>query len=224
MRYQRVHEILKSDRALTMRLSKRMAAVCAPDQTHKDFPVEVVHVTDQIHAQNLDAYTLPKPEVIRWATRLLITHPVPIPVYEPPAASAEAKPKPEAKAKTTRKKAASAPPPQLPPPKKAAPKPKGKSPKARATADRPAAVEQKPTGDQGGESTSPPLFVRKSIPYIPGVAILSNLFGAAQLMQPHIVNDPTMKGVYQKLLDLTDEVHRATVLPADAETKPATTG
>ena len=75
MRYIRVFEILRGDNALSKKLSKNLIAICRPNQTSFDFPVEVVHVTDEIHRQDLDAYTLPKLEVIRAAHRLLIANP-----------------------------------------------------------------------------------------------------------------------------------------------------
>ena len=93
MRYARVLEILQGDNALSKKLSKPSVAVCRPDQTHKEFPNEVIYVTDEIHKQGLDAATLSKIEVIRNAFRLLIQNPGPIPTAAPQPTKAPAKPK-----------------------------------------------------------------------------------------------------------------------------------
>lgn len=92
MRYARVHAIIKQDPALSKKLSQNLVAICRPNQSSCDFPAEVVHVTDEIHRLDLDAYTLSKIEVIRFAHRLLIANspaltPAPKPMNEPSCTS-----------------------------------------------------------------------------------------------------------------------------------------
>lgn len=210
-RYRRVHDILQADNLLKTKLSKTMAAVCRPDQSHEEFPIESVYVTDEIHKQGLDAFTLPKIEVIKTAHRLLVLTPGPIPIPAPPlpppppkakkAAKPKVKPKPKAKAKAKPKAA-----PRKPP-----------LPKELATAEAsPAAVAPKPTGQPDGCTVpplaQPPLMVRQDAPYVVGVAALSNLEAAVLLL--HSVNDPALKEPCQRIQDLIDDVHRLTVLPS----------
>ena len=210
MRYARVFEILKGDNALSKKLSKNTTAVCRPDQTSQDFPVEVVHVTDTIHASGKDAYTLSKLEVIRTAHHLLVENPQPIPT--PEKAEAKAPEKAEAKApevKTAKPKAARKPAPKAtakPAPKataKPAPKPapkaapkaarkpaKGDSPpKTEATAEpSPAAVAEKPTGDvpKSDRVSSVPEFIRPLIPNVVAVAMMVNSQAVITLCEPLI--------------------------------------
>jgi hypothetical protein len=233
MRYARTYEILKSDNALSKKLSKKMAAVCRTDQTHEDFPVEVIYVTDEIHKQGFDAHTMHKIDVLRLAHRLLIATPGPIPMPElPPLLPPPAKEKkPEAKPKSNSK-------PRSRPKPKPKPKPKLEPtrvrprPKEEATGDRPAPVEPVITGIEGdGESAStllpkalPHQFIRPYVPNVPGIAVMNCLYGAQQLLQPFVAVDPDAKELSQKLSDLIDEVSRRTVMPSNAETKPATSG
>lgn len=231
MRYRRVSEILRSDNLLSRKLSKNMVAVCKPDQTHEDFPVEVVHVTDEIHKQGIDAYTMPKNDVIRIAHRLLIQNPGPIPIPAPqpqpqPKAKA-ARPKPAAKAKAVK----AAKPPKPKPEKKARRAP---SPKAPATAEqRPAAVEPEKAGGTPAEDRPPPAstpklppeYVRPYVPNVVGVAALSNLQAVLTLFEPFMaVGDTDAKEVCQKVNELIDDIHRRTVLPASAEKESANAG
>lgn len=231
MRYQRVFDILQGDNLLKKRLSKNMAAVCRPDQTHKEFPFEVVYVTDKIHEQGLDAYTLAKIEVIRSAHRLLVANPVP----PPPVAEPAADPKPE---KAVKPKPAKASKPEKAvkpkvekPTEKPKPKPKDALPKATATAEpSPAAVEPSQTGANDGNGVAaapvlktPPAFIRPFIPHVPGIAIMNCLYAARQLLEPHLSTDSDAKNVCNRLDELIDELHRRTVLPS-AETQSTTTG
>ena len=252
MRYNRVREILQADNALKRRLSKNMSAVCRPDQTHDEFPVEVVYVTEEIHKQGLDASTLAKGEVIRTAHRLLVANPVPdllavlTPQLAPEAPAPEAKlpkakvpkEKPKAKAKVPKAEAPKAKPkvpkaeaPKVPkaPKEKPKAKPKVLVPKVSATADTsPAAVEPKSTGGTQESSVAtlppkaPPAFIRPYIAHVPGIAMMNCLYGARQLMEPFSASDPDAKDICHKLDDLIDELHRRTVLPS-AE-KESTTG
>ena len=221
MRYQRVLEILQGDNALRKRLSKNMAAVCRPDQTHKEYPVEVVHVTDEIHKEGLDAYTLSKIEVIRFAHRLLVAnHPTASPSAPPDLPVKEAKVPKAAKLKEK-------------------PKPKLKKaivPKSTAAAESPIAAEPK-TGEDAvlkvpdavfakvpevipikvPEAKAPPsLFIRPHVPHIPGIAVMNCLFSAFQLMEPFCASDPDARDLCQRIQTLIDELHRRTILPADA--------
>lgn len=222
MRYSRVNEILRSDNALSRRLSKKTVAVCKPDQTSEDFPVEVVFVTDEIHKQGIDAYTMPKIEVIRMAHRLLVANPQPIPaIVAPPA------PQPKAKAAQAKKPvAAKAAKPDKPKVRRRTP-----APKAPATAEpRPAAVEPKKTGGNAEDGSPPPppklppAYVRPFIPYVVGVAILSLFQAILTLFEPfQSQGDGDAKDVCQKVNELIDEVHRRTVLPTSAKEEPTTT-
>src|SRR5512143_1563953 len=92
-RYRRVSDILQADRLLRTKLSKNMAAVCRPDQSHKEFPIEVVYVTDHIHKQGIDSFTMPKNEVVKVAFDLLVENPGPIPMPAPPPPPAPEKKK-----------------------------------------------------------------------------------------------------------------------------------
>jgi hypothetical protein len=222
MRYSRVNEILRSDNALSRRLSKKTVAVCKPDQTSEDFPVEVVFVTDEIHMQGIDAYTMPKIEVIRMAHRLLVANPQPIPaIVAPPA------PQPKAKAAQAKKPvAAKAAKPDKPKVRRRTP-----APKAPATADpRPAAVEPPKTGGKTEDRSPPPAplkmppeYVRPFVPYVPGCAMLSNLQAVLTLLEPYVAaGDADAKEVCQKVNELIDDIHRRTVLPS-AKEEPTTT-
>lgn len=224
MRYSRVNEILRSDNALSRRLSKKTVAVCKPDQTSEDFPVEVVFVTDEIHKQGIDAYTMPKIEVIRMAHRLLVANPQPIPaIVAPPTPQ----PQPKAKAAQAKKPVAA----KADKPAKAKGRRKGPSPKAPATAEpRPAAVEPK-TGGKAEDRPSPepappkmpPEYVRPFVPYVPGCAMLSNLQAVLTLLEPYVAaGDADAKEVCQKVNELIDDIHRRTVLPS-AKEEPTTT-
>lgn len=214
MRYDRVHAILRSDNALSRRLGKETVAVCKPDQTHVDFPSEVVRVTDEIHSQGIDAYTMPKIEVIRLAHRLLVknsTPSVPAPVPAPTSA-----PAPDPATDSVPVQAAS------PAPQKAARKPR--TPKVVQTARQ--EVVPKPSADvQPSDPVSkklPPEFVRPYAPYVVGVAALSNLQAVLTLFEPFMdAGGEDAKAVCQKVNALIDDIHRRTVLPSHAEKEPA---
>lgn len=216
-RYRRVSDILQADNLLRTKLSKTMAAVCRPDQSHKEFPIEVVYVTDEIHKKGLDAFTLPKLEVIRVAHGLLVTNPGPIPMPAPPPPLPAV---PKAAPKAVKK---------VPPKPKVKPKVKPKrvaAPKVPATAEAsPAAVEQKTTGGSRGNGVSPsplkppPVFVRSNIPYLPGVAALSNMQAAILLLEA--TGDSVIKPLIQKAQELVDELHRHVILPSAEKDVPA---
>lgn len=228
MRYARVHGILKGDNALSKRLGKKTAAVCKPNQTYEDFPVEVIAVTDEIHKQGLDAHVASVPDVLRIAADLLFSgKPLPMPsLPEPPVRAKKVKAPKAAKAKKRK-----APPPEPPPPPPApkAAKAKVKSarrPKVPATAERPAAVEPTQAGsaEPSALPPKPPAMVRPSFPYVVGVAALSNLQAVVTLLEPFAAhNDTDAKEFIQKVNSLIDEVHRRTVLPS-AEAQSSTTG
>lgn len=211
-RYRRVSDILQADRLLRTKLSKNMAAVCRPDQSHKEFPIEVVYVTDEIHKQGLDAFTLPKIEVINTAHRLLVqnTGPIPMPAPPPPA--------PEKKKAAVKPKAVK----PKPAPKV---KPKGKAPpKAPATAEpSPAAVEPKTEGEPKGDGVAKlpcPEFVRPGIPFAVGIASMSNMEAAILLLES--TGDERYRTPIQKLQEVIDEVRLHTVLPsAQKDVQPA---
>jgi len=243
MRYSRVNEILRSDNALSRRLSKKTVAVCRPDQTHQEFPVEVVFVTDEIHKQGTDAYTMPKMDVIRTAHRLLVANSQPIPHITPP-------PAPKVKAKPPQKKAAAKTkvPPKAKvlskakaPPAKPKPKPQPKArrrapaPKDAATVERPPTVEPAKAGSNTEHREPPtipvavalpklpPEFVRPYVHNVVGVAALSNLQAVLTLFEPYVANgDTDAKEVCQKVNELIDEIHRRTVLPTSVEKEPTT--
>lgn len=208
-RYRRVSDILQADRLLRTKLSKNMAAVCR-GQSHTDFPIEVVYVTDEIHKQGLDSFTLPKNEVVNTAHRLLVENPGPIPMPAPlpekkaakPKAKAKVKPKPKAKAKT-----------------------KGKAlPKVPATAEpSPAAVEPNTAGEAKGDGVVKlpcPEFVRPGIPFAVGIASMSNMEAAILLLES--TGDERYRNAIQKLQEVIDEVRLHTVLPsAQKDVQPA---
>lgn len=225
-RYERVHEILKGDNALKRKLSTRMAAVCKPDRSFVDFPVEVVHVTDEIHKQGLDVATMTKLDVIRHGFRLLIQNSAQIPA---PTATATAlvtggNGKTSAKVKVKASAKVKAEKPKLKP----KPKPVKAAPKVQATAaSRPAAVEPSPAGET---KTSPPVasaskpitHVRPGTPYVVGVAALTLLESVNVLFQPYVTaGDPDAKEVCARANELIDFIHRRTVLPS-AEKEPTT--
>lgn len=227
MRYARVHEIIKQDPALRKHLSKNTAAICRPDQTSEDFPVEIIAVTDEIHRQSLDAYTLSKLDVIRIAHRLLVLKVAPTPAaVEAPVVVPASVPSP--KARRGRKKVEK---PESPPPAEAAPPKRRRiSPKVLATPARPEGVEPVPTGTKVESPCSSrllPEFVRPDVPFIIGVAILSNFQAALTLLESCArAGDPEAKELCQKIVELIDDVHRKTVLPgAEKEhTESASTG
>jgi hypothetical protein len=211
-RYRRVSDILQADNALKRKLSKNMAAVCRPDQTHVDFPIEVVYVTDEIHKQGLDAFTLPKLEIIRTAHKLLVENPGPIPMPAP-LPPPEAKPKKEAKPKAKEK-------PKAKPKAKRAP-----APKAPATAaPSPAAVEPKTAGEAKGDGVAKlpcPAYVRPGIPYAVGVAAMSNFEAGILLLES--TGDAAYRPIIQKAQEVIDETRLHTILPS-AQKESSTTG
>lgn len=216
-RYRRVNDILQADRLLRTKLSKNMAAVCRPDQSHKEFPIEVVYVTDEIHKQGLDAFTLPKIEVVNTAHRLLVQNTGPIPVPAPPPPAPEKKK--AAKPKAVKPKAAK----PKPKPKPTPVKPKA-LPKAPATAEpSPAAVEPKTAGEPKGDGVAKlqcPEFVRPGIPFAVGIASMSNMEAAILLLES--TSDERYRGAIQKLQEVIDEVRLHTVLPsAQKDVQPA---
>jgi len=211
-RYRRVNDILQADRLLRTKLSKNMAAVCR-GQSHTDFPIEVVYVTDEIHKQGLDSFTLPKNEVVNTAHRLLVENPGPIPMPTPLAPEKkEAKPKAKTKSK-----------PKLKPRPKA--KARGKAlPKAPATAEpSPAAVDPKTAGEAKADGVAKlpcPEFVRPGIPFAVGIASMSNMEAATLLLES--TGDERYRNVIQKLQEVIDEVRLHTVLPsAQKDVQPA---
>lgn len=216
-RYRRVSDILQADNLLRTKLSKTMAAVCRPDQSHKEFPIEVVYVTDEIHKKGLDAFTLPKIEVIRVAHDLLVKNPSPIPVPAPPPPAPPAVPK----AKVVKKEP---PKPKIKPKVKPKAKPKkAPAPKVPATAEAsPAAVEPKTAGVVQGEGVGPclklPAFVRPGIPFVPGVAAMSVWEAGLLLMEA--TGDASLKPLIQKGQELIDELRRHTILPGAEKDLP----
>lgn len=250
MRYARVDEILRSDNLLSRKLSKKTVAVCRPDQTHHEFSVEVVYVTDQIHKQGIDAYTMPKIDVIRTGHRLLVNNPKPIPdivvPLETPARKSTTNHK--VKVKVRQKTKVKAKVKTEKPPKRR----RMARPKDAATADvSPAAVETEPAGVNHADEqplvsedeplpevlsqapmpeTEPPpkppiiKFVRPYVPNVVGVAALSNLQAVLTLFEPYMaVGDADAKEVCQKVNELIDDIHRRTVLPS-AEKEPSIAG
>src|SRR5574337_888606 len=155
-RYRRVLQIMKDEPSLKRQLGKKMIAVNAGGENDmKDVPEEVVYVTEAIHKDGLDAYTLSKVEVIDRAHDLLVAQPRPVPLlpdYEPSAVAANGssnhvdepapskKAEPKAKAKSAPKKKAEPPEPKR--------QKRPAAPKAEATAERPTAVEPAATGEK----------------------------------------------------------------------------
>lgn len=83
MRYKRVYVELSSDNALKRKLSKNLIAVCRPDQTSEDMPVEVVDLTLSLHEHGYDAYTMTKSDLIRFAHKFLIAGSSNLPTNQP---------------------------------------------------------------------------------------------------------------------------------------------
>lgn len=235
MRYSRVNAILRSDNLLSRRLSKPSVAVCKPDQTSEDFPVEVVNVTKAIHEQGIDAYTMPKIEVIRIAHRLLVSGTQALPASVPDADADVVPPQTKVKVKRVKRAKTVKPVKRTKKPDKIT-KTKGRrrvpDPKTEATAEpRPAAVEPN-TGAKTEDRLSlaqappkiPPAFVRPSIPYVVGVAILSLFQAILALLEPFLSQgDVDAKDLSQKINELIDEVHRRTVLPSSVKEESTTT-
>lgn len=202
---------MQADRLLRTKLSKNMAAVCRPDQSHKEFPIEVVYVTDHIHKQGIDSFTMPKNEVVKVAFDLLVENPGPIPMPAPPP------PAPEKKKAAKPKAAKPKPAPKVKPKRKALPK-------APATAEpSPAAVEPKTSGEPKGDGVAKlpcPEFVRPGIPFAVGIASMSNMEAAILLLES--TGDERYRNVIQKLQEVIDEVRLHTVLPsAQKDVQPA---
>lgn len=209
-RYRRVSDILQDDPLLKTKLSKNMAAVCR-GQSHTDFPIEVVFITDHIHKQGIDAYTMPKNEVVKVAFDLLVENPIPIPMPAPLPPAPEKKK--AAKVKAVKPK----PKPKVKPKRKALPK-------APATAEpSPAAVAESPGETQGDgvvKLRPAPAFVRPGVPLSLGVASMSNLEAAAMLLES--IGDATYRPIVQKIQEVIDEIRLHTVLPsAQKDVQPA---
>lgn len=194
MRYTRVHTILKGERALNKQLSQNMAAVCRPDQTFEEFPIEVVKVTDAIHAASLDAYTLSKLEVIRFAHKLLVES------NEP------AKPAPETYVDASVEAPIEA---EIVEPVK-----QRRTRRKRADAD--ADIPDAPTAEVNVQPTAtktPTVFIRPYIPLIPGIAAINCLYSALQLLEPFVKEDSDARMVCAELELLVDKLHARTLLP-----------
>lgn len=223
-RYVRVHEILQGDNLLRQRLSKNVVAVCRPDQTHKELPIEVVYVTDEIHKTGKDAYTMPKIEVIRMAHRLLIQNPMPAPAPVSPAAL----PPPvevhafrngsTAKTKVKVKKAAS---PKSPAVRKKAAERKPAAVVVDVEAPPAIPVPAKAAKEPVAATPAPavksqPAFIRKSIPLVVGIAILNLMQGVLTLLEYSVASgDEEAKDLCGKISSLIDETHRRTVIPGE---------
>ena len=232
MRYRRVGNVLQNDRLLSQKLSTEMVGVGKHDQTHEDFPAEVVYVTDEIHKQGVDAYTMPKNDILRIAHRLLIQNPSPVskPDLEPQPKATAARAAAAAAATTTtttkvKVKVAQAPKPQRGRRKRKtavhaeeiAPAVQPESAGGAPIEDRP--PPPPPPSSSSSSSSKPVEYVRPFIPYVVGVAILSLLQAVLTLFEPFMSNgaEGDTKDVCQKVNELIDEIHRRTVIPASAE-------
>ena len=114
------------------------------------------------------------------------------------------------------------------PPKAPRAKRRAALPKAPATpVPSPAGVEPKTSGEkvETVAALKPlPEFVRPSIPFILGVAILANFQAALTLLESAAAaGDAEAKELAQKINELIDDVHRRTILPS-AEKESSSTG
>ena len=141
MRYEKVRDAMQSDPALAALLGKPTEWVGKQNQTGEMFAKEVVQVTAAIYSAGRDACDMKPPQIVHFATDMLILNIAPPVVAKPPAppapkptvvkpkpvkpkppAKPKPKPKPEAK-KPEPKKPAVVPPPSAPPEPEPAPEP-----------------------------------------------------------------------------------------------------
>ena len=214
-RYARVQKVLLSDNALSKKLSTKTSAVCRVDKSFVDFPVEVIHVTDEIHRQGMDSNSLSRTDIIRFGVRLLLQGKVPDNITSLAAVETsvalkdeDEKPKPIKPPK----------PPKLP--KVKPPKPelacvvKVKAVNPEKVAAPPAAPAVKASTETKPEK-APVFFVRPHVPYVVGTAALSNLWAVLTLFEPFVLEgDAEAREVSQRVNDLIDDIHRRTILPS----------
>jgi hypothetical protein len=72
-RYQKVEAVLEDDRAIKAKLGAKTEIVCKPPPSVEKvkFSKPVVYITEQIHANGVDAHTVSKGEIIKMAFKLL---------------------------------------------------------------------------------------------------------------------------------------------------------
>ena len=152
--------------------------------------------------------------------------PVASPVVKPKAkAKTKAKPKVKAKVKpVTKPKVEQTPEAQETAQANADPvsapvrlKPKNKVKAARKAVSKPdrvaAPTAAAPPENNGEAKPMAVRFIRVNVPYVPGIALMNNLYAAQQLLEPFVINDPEAKELADKLDEMIEAVHRKTVLP-----------
>lgn len=239
--YKRVSAVLNSDNALKKKLGDKTVAVGKPDQSSEDFPVGVILVTDELHATGKDARSIPVIEVIKCAHRLLVLGeaptviappPPPPPPPAPPAAkipSKKEKPAAVAKTKAAKPRPARQPKPVAKPVAKPAAVAAAAATATANTAEPPVppVTMSSPAVTAATASTAKTIVtnVRPNVPYVVGVAALSNLQAVITLLEPYVTNgDTEARDLCQKVDKIIDEVHRRTCLPtqqSSAEKEPA---
>jgi len=233
-RYARVQKVLLSDNALSKKLSTKTSAVCRVDKSFVDFPVEVIHVTDEIHRQGMDSNSLSRTDIIRFGVRLLLQGKVPDNITSLAAVETSVAlkdedekpkpikpPKPPKLPKVKPPKLSKVKPPKPPKlPKVKPPKPelacvvKVKAVNPEKVAAPPAAPAVKASTETKPEK-APVFFVRPHVPYVVGTAALSNLWAVLTLFEPFVLEgDAEAREVSQRVNDLIDDIHRRTILPS----------
>jgi hypothetical protein len=227
-RYERVAHIMLADTAIRSKLSGKTQAICRPPfNTSKEFPIEVIQVTDTIHRSGEDAQSKSRNDILTLAGRIVVTKevkpsalfpfeqekPAPEPKAEKPKPAAKPKPesKPEPKAaKPKRTKAEPLPEPDVPAPVPTAATVKVGEP-SQQELDGHTLVRWVPV-------SSPPLAAARSgLPAPVGVSASTLLIHAAHLLETH--GGDAMKPVVGKLDELIVFIQKNTSLPANyAET------
>jgi hypothetical protein len=147
MRYERVQNLLESDKALCSRLGPKTCPVPTRFGEQLFFSKEAVQVTEALHNEGLDAHKAPKQVVFRTAIRLLrVLSPasgegaaqtfLSTPILPAQPASPVEAPKPKPKVRRKKSEAADAPSPPPPPPPSPTPR---RARKPAVAARRPAA-------------------------------------------------------------------------------------
>lgn len=209
MRYMRVDTILRSDLALSKKLSEPAIPIQKPDGSGSTlFSREVVALTRFIHNNGLDSQTLHRSEVVLHAVKTLITGEHQLPKIEEPAASGAGDPV---------KNGA---------PKKAAAVKQAKASDTKAAKVKAAKVKvakpeaEKPEAETKPEPVKPALAATTTggpYPFVVGTAVVSNLMAGCQLLRAYSNGDTNCESIATRLDAIIDEIQATAKIPSSAK-------
>lgn len=230
MRYMRVDTILRSDKALRLKLSEPSYPVERTDGSGTDlFSKEVVAMTRLVHDEGHDVATMPKPALIKVAVDLLVTHVRKMPELPMPASKQPEKPKaPKAEPKKVAKKKAAAAPASA---KKSDRKGAAANGAPAADADPlpttpPAALPSSRNGnhddpesfDEGDLSSTDrfrPVSSKGPFPFVVGCAAVSNIMAGCQLLTAYGGDDYVE--IVSRLNQLIEEIQAKAKIPTSVK-------